>query len=93
MRWLLRLYPRAWRRRYGAEMEAHLAQTGGGWREAFDLGCGSSGGTRRSSDLNELQHEATKATKTHKGVDHRAYAISRKGTPMRPSPNFTHRPV
>jgi hypothetical protein len=37
MRWLLRLYPRDWRRRYGAEMETHLADAGGGWRETLDL--------------------------------------------------------
>jgi hypothetical protein len=37
MRLLLRFYPREWRRRYGAEMEALLSQTRLGPHEAVDL--------------------------------------------------------
>jgi hypothetical protein len=37
MRWLLRLYPRDWRRRYGAEMEAFLAEARPGPRDVLDL--------------------------------------------------------
>jgi len=37
MRLLLRLYPREWRRRYGAEMEALLSQTRIGPGETVDL--------------------------------------------------------
>jgi hypothetical protein len=37
MRWLVWLYPRDWRRRYGAEMRAMLHQWRPGPREAFDL--------------------------------------------------------
>jgi hypothetical protein len=37
MKLLLWLYPRDWRRRYGAEMEALLSQGRGGPREALDL--------------------------------------------------------
>ena len=33
MRWSLRLYPRPWRARYGAEFEALLEQTGPCWRD------------------------------------------------------------
>jgi hypothetical protein len=41
MRWLVRLYPRDWRCRYGAEMEAQLRQWRPGPREAFDLLAGA----------------------------------------------------
>lgn len=34
---LLRLYPRAWRERYGAEFVALLQQTGVGWRQITDV--------------------------------------------------------
>jgi hypothetical protein len=37
MRWLLRLYPRDWRRRYGPEMEALLSEMHPGPRAAVDL--------------------------------------------------------
>jgi hypothetical protein len=37
VRWLLRLYPGDWRRRYGAEMEAFLAQARPGPRDVVDL--------------------------------------------------------
>jgi DnaJ family protein C protein 28 len=36
MRWLLWLYPRAWRRRYGREMLALLEETGATWRVVLD---------------------------------------------------------
>jgi hypothetical protein len=36
MKWLLFLYPRAWRRRYGDEYLALLEQTGLGWRTLVD---------------------------------------------------------
>ena len=34
---LLRLYPRAWRERYGEELAALLQQTGVGWRQIVDV--------------------------------------------------------
>jgi hypothetical protein len=37
MRWLLRLYPRRWRSRYGEEMAGLLASEGRGTRLAVDL--------------------------------------------------------
>lgn len=37
MKWLLRLYPRDWRRRYGGEMEAMLAEMRPGPHEIVDL--------------------------------------------------------
>jgi len=37
MRWSLRLYPRAWRARYGAEFEALIEQTGPRWRDFADI--------------------------------------------------------
>jgi hypothetical protein len=36
--WLTRLYPAAWRARYGDEMDELLQQEGCGWREALDVG-------------------------------------------------------
>jgi hypothetical protein len=41
VRWLVRLYPRDWRRRYGREMEAQLRLWRPGPREAFDLLAGA----------------------------------------------------
>jgi len=35
--WAARLYPLDWRRRYGAEFEALLEQSGGGWQELGDV--------------------------------------------------------
>jgi len=37
IRVLLRLYPRAWRRRYSVEFEAQLEDSGVGPRESLDL--------------------------------------------------------
>ncbi len=37
MKRLLRLYPRAWRARYQAEVRALLDASPGGWRDALDL--------------------------------------------------------
>lgn len=37
MRWLLRLYPRAWRERYGAELEALLEDSPPSVRDVADL--------------------------------------------------------
>lgn len=39
---LLRLYPRAWRERYGDEFLALLQQTGVGWRQLIDVFAGAS---------------------------------------------------
>jgi hypothetical protein len=36
-RWLVRLYPRVWRIRYGAEFEVLLVESRGGWRTALDV--------------------------------------------------------
>ena len=37
MTWMLRLYPRAWRERYGEELEAYLDSEPFGFRTALDL--------------------------------------------------------
>jgi len=36
-RFLIRLYPAWWRRRYGRELEALLEDSGSGWRDVWDL--------------------------------------------------------
>jgi uncharacterized protein involved in exopolysaccharide biosynthesis len=36
-RWAARLYPAAWRARYGVEMEALLEDAGPGWRDLWDI--------------------------------------------------------
>jgi uncharacterized protein involved in exopolysaccharide biosynthesis len=36
-RWAARLYPAAWRARYGVEMEALLEDVGPGWRDLWDI--------------------------------------------------------
>lgn len=41
MRWLLKLYPPAWQRRYRREMEAHLEVEPAGIRTALDLVAGA----------------------------------------------------
>ena len=41
MNWLVRLYPRPWRKRYGEEFAALLEQTNGGWRDALDIARGA----------------------------------------------------
>jgi hypothetical protein len=41
MRWLIRLYPRRWRKRYGGELEAMLEQTSLTPRIMFDLVAGA----------------------------------------------------
>ncbi len=41
MTWMLRLYPRAWRRRYGAEMEELVASEGRSFRLFLDLLAGA----------------------------------------------------
>lgn len=40
MKWLMLLYPRQWRARYGEEFVALLEQTNGGWREALNIAKG-----------------------------------------------------
>lgn len=37
MRWLIRSYPRRWRKRYGAELEALLEDSSSGWRGCLDV--------------------------------------------------------
>jgi hypothetical protein len=37
MKWLIRLYPRAWRERYGAELAALLEDSKGGWWAFVDV--------------------------------------------------------
>jgi len=37
VRWLIRLYPRAWRERYGAELEALMEDSPRGWRDLLDV--------------------------------------------------------
>jgi hypothetical protein len=37
LRWAARLYPAAWRRRYGDEFDELLDQSGAGWREMVDV--------------------------------------------------------
>ena len=37
MKWLVRLYPKAWRERYESEFRALLDDTGGGWRNHLDV--------------------------------------------------------
>ena len=37
LRWAAKLYPPAWRSRYGAELEALIEDAGGGWREFVDI--------------------------------------------------------
>ncbi len=37
LRLAVRIYPRAWRKRYGTELEALLEDSGGGWRVLADL--------------------------------------------------------
>ena len=41
MNWLVRLYPRPWRKRYGEEFAALLEQTNGGWRDALNIAQGA----------------------------------------------------
>ncbi|MGE3344696.1 MAG: hypothetical protein AB7L71_14795, partial [Vicinamibacterales bacterium] len=41
MRLIVRLYPRAWRQRYGDELEALIEDTGPGWRVAADVARGA----------------------------------------------------
>jgi predicted permease len=41
MRRIVRLYPRAWRQRYGDELEALIEDTGPGWRVAVDVARGA----------------------------------------------------
>jgi hypothetical protein len=41
IRWVLRLYPRAWRARYGEEFEALLEQTGLGWKDLINAAGGA----------------------------------------------------
>src|SRR5258708_7453271 len=36
-RWMLWLYPRVWRKRYRAELEALIEDSGCGWQVVFDL--------------------------------------------------------
>ena len=36
-KWLIRLYPSAWRRRYGSELEGLVEDSGAGWRDAVDI--------------------------------------------------------
>ena len=37
MKWLMFVYPRQWRARYGEEFAALLEQTNGGWRDALSI--------------------------------------------------------
>jgi putative ABC transport system permease protein len=41
IRFIARLYPRSWRQRYGAELDALIEDTGPGWRVAMDLARGA----------------------------------------------------
>ena len=41
MKWLIRLYPRSWRERYGEEFAALLEQTNSGWRDAYNIAQGA----------------------------------------------------
>ena len=40
-RWMIRLYPKVWRQRYGEEFSALLEDAPAGWRTAIDLGKGA----------------------------------------------------
>jgi hypothetical protein len=39
--WTARLYPRAWRERYGEEFDALVEDAGAGWRDLWDVGRGA----------------------------------------------------
>ena len=36
-KWLIRMYPSAWRCRYGSELEALIEDSNAGWRDGFDV--------------------------------------------------------
>jgi hypothetical protein len=40
-KWLIRIYPGRWRRRYGTELEALIEDCGSGWRDALDVAKGA----------------------------------------------------
>src|ERR1700719_1952772 len=41
IRWVARLYPTAWRKRYGAEFDIFLEDASLGWRDLWDVWCGA----------------------------------------------------
>src|SRR5438128_2563030 len=75
MKWILRLYPRAWRQRYEEEMLALLEQHHSTWRTGFDLFRGAweaqlDGAGRRQQRMTSSQssHPLTLAGGTLAGV-------------------------